>query len=187
MAPATTPYAATPPAEVAVQSMPAPPRPDVERTKTQWFALNSYSGAMTSGHPLAGGALRLFRLRQTYSYVTLVSLRAARTTLAHGTAGYLGAFMQGGLKLTAGSSGASVFYLGVEAGYGISGYTIRNPYSKQQVGIHASPHIEYNFHFTDGVALVLEIKVQPPLGRLHNEGENTPSLWSFGGGGGLAF
>jgi hypothetical protein len=175
------------PAQATASSLPSRPTTDVKRTKTQWLALNSYSGVMTSGHPLAGGALRLFRLRQEYSYITLISVRAARTTLAHGTAGYMGAFMQGGLKLTAGGSGGHVFYLGVEAGYGISGYTIRSTNSKQTVGIYLSPHIEYNCHFADGVALVAELKALPPLGRIQHEGTNEPSLWSFGGGLGLAF
>jgi len=171
---------------------------DVGRRLTQWFTIYGFGGVMSSGQVLTGGGVKIARLRQKNTYITIANLRFAASPEAHNDAAYFCLCVQSGLKLTAGAQNEHVFYLGVEAGFGAAGYDVRNAKGKRthtaMNSFPVSPHLEYNNQFANHAALVVELKILPPL----NDGGKTarggdfsvivdPPPWVFGGSVGMAF
>jgi hypothetical protein len=174
------------------------PAEDVGRRLTQWFTAYGFAGAMSSGQKLVGGGIKIARLRQKHTYITIANLRFAASPEPNDDAAFFGLFVQSGVKFTAGSRGNHVFYLGVEAGLGAAGYDVRDSaHRRLRTATNSfllSPHLEYNYHFANHAALVVELKILPGIfnGATAEDRRNPnltvdPPPWVFGGGVGMAF
>jgi len=171
---------------------------DVGRTLTQWFAIYGFGGVLSKGQKPIGGGIKIGRLRWRNTYFTIANLTFAYTVNPSDDAGYFGYFVQSGWKFAEGYQGRHVFYLGVEAGIGAVGYDINTPTGHRThtaMSLHPiSPHLEYNYHFSNHAAFLVEIKVLPPIfdGGKDAVGSQRgvirdPPPWLFGGRVGLAF